>query len=292
MNWVPRQRPSPAFVLAAISLFVSLSGGAYAISLGRNVVGARNIKPSAVKTAKIADGAVTSSKLGDGAVTTLKLADGAVTTVKLGDSAVNGAKVANGSLTGADIAPETITGLNILDGSIGSSDLGSSSVTSTQLATGAVTPAKVGTIPTVRARRTSAQTINSGSFTPINLTTETWDTASMHSTSSNTSRLRAPIAGTYLITANVSWLSNNTGRRSLEITLDSFTETNKPIAAIAQSADLSDAPMALSTVYQLGLGDFVQAQVQQDSGIAQSVAASSSGDETSPEVSMTWLGPT
>jgi hypothetical protein len=288
---MPKKRPSPAFVLAAISLFISLSAGAYAISLGRGVVRARNIRHGAVRTVKLADGAVTTVKLADGSVTTGKIVDKAVTSPKLAGNAVDSSKVADGSLLGSDIATGTITGGNILDSSIGGADLGAGSVDTAQLASRAVSPAKVGTIPTVRARRTTAQTIAPGSFVPINLTAETWDTANMHNTASGNTKLVAPISGTYLITANVSWVSDNTGERELEITLTSFTESDKPIALVAQSADLPEAPQGLSTVYQLGQGSFVEALVKQTSAASQQINASSSGAETSPEVSMTWLGP-
>jgi hypothetical protein len=297
------QRPSPAFVLAAISLFISLTGGAYAVSLGRGVVTTRAIKNGAVKEAKIADGAVTTPKLGDQAVTTAKLGAGAVTGSQLAGNSVTGSKVLDGSLTGSDlglgaitgqnIATGTITGGNILNGSIGNADLGSSSVDTPQLASGAVAPANVGTIPTVRARNTSLQTIpGTGVLTPISLNSETWDTANMHSTSGNTTRLIAPIAGTYLITANVFWVCDTAGTRELAILIDTFTDLAKPIADVDDAAaDTCHAAMSVTTVYQLGPGEFVRAAVAQDTGLSKSLGASSPPTETGPEVSMTWLGP-
>jgi hypothetical protein len=65
-------RPSPAMIIAIIALIASLSGSAYA-ALGKNSVGARQLKAKAVTFKKIAN------------------------------NAVNGRKVANGSLTGEDI---------------------------------------------------------------------------------------------------------------------------------------------------------------------------------------------
>lgn len=65
-------RPSPALIVAIVALIASLSGSAYA-ALGKNSVGARQLKAKAVTSPKIAN------------------------------NAVNGQKVANGSLTGADI---------------------------------------------------------------------------------------------------------------------------------------------------------------------------------------------
>jgi hypothetical protein len=301
------QRPSPAFVLAAISLFISLTGGAYAVSLGRGVVTARSIKTGAVKTAKIADGAVTTVKLADGSVATVKLADGSVATGKLADgsvatgkivdsavtssklaaNAVNSGKVADGSLTGLDIASGAITGLNILDGSIGSGDLGTGSVGTSELAAGAVTPAKVATIPTARVRRTSGQSIATNTTTAIAFNTETWDTASLHSTASNTSRLTAPIDGVYLITASVLWQGSNVGTRNINIEINGI----KAVAGGQQTPpDANQFPQSATTVYNLSAGDFAEVEVTQDRGSNLSIDTVSA-NELSPEFSMTWLGP-
>ena len=76
------RRPSPAFVIAVIALFVALGGGAYAITLGKNAVKTKNIASGAVKTKKIANSAVTNGKLANAAVTTPKLANSAVTPAK------------------------------------------------------------------------------------------------------------------------------------------------------------------------------------------------------------------
>lgn len=78
-------RPSHTTLVAYLSLFLVLSGGAaYAAGqLGKNSVGGKQLKKNAVTTAKIKQGAVTTAKLHNGAV--------------------NGAKVADGSLSGADI---------------------------------------------------------------------------------------------------------------------------------------------------------------------------------------------
>lgn len=258
MDWVTRKRPSPAFVLAAIALFVALGGGAYAVSLGRNVVTARSIVNGAVKTGKIRDGAVTSAKLADGSV--------------------NGNKVADRSLTGGNIAPGTITGQNILDGSVGSADLGA----------GSVLPANVATIPTARVRRTAGQTIPDSSTTAIAFTTETWKTvAGMHSNTVNNSRLTAPIDGVYLITASVLWQGSNVGTRSMFLEVDG----TKAVAGQGETPpDSNQFTQSVTTAYDLSAGDFVQVDVNQNRGSNLSIDTVT-GNELSPEFSMTWLGP-
>jgi hypothetical protein len=71
MHRFMKRRPSPAFVISVIALFVVLGGSAYALSKG------------AVKTKNLKNGAVTTKKLKNKAVTAAKLADGAITPTKI-----------------------------------------------------------------------------------------------------------------------------------------------------------------------------------------------------------------
>jgi len=54
-----------ANVVSLMALFVALSGGAYALTLPRNSVGAEQLKRNAVRSSKIKNSAVTSSKVKD-----------------------------------------------------------------------------------------------------------------------------------------------------------------------------------------------------------------------------------
>lgn len=61
-------QPHPATAIALLSLFISLSGIAYAASLPKNSVGSKQIKKKAVTNAKIRTGAVDSRTIKDGSV--------------------------------------------------------------------------------------------------------------------------------------------------------------------------------------------------------------------------------
>lgn len=96
------KKPSPSMVVAAIALFVALSGGAYA-GVALNQVRSANIKNGEVKTADLANFAVTavkmanssvkSNKIVDGTILSQDIADGAVFTPDLGAGAVTPAKI-------------------------------------------------------------------------------------------------------------------------------------------------------------------------------------------------------
>jgi hypothetical protein len=180
--------------------------------------------------------------------------------------AVASAEVFNASLTAADLGPN----------SVGNSEIVDSSIDSTELAT----------VPTVRVRRTADQSIATGSLTAVSFTSETWDTANFHATNGTT--LTAPVTGVYLITGNVLFASAANGFR--EVLLD--VNNAKPIADAEDDHRSSAIDMLnVATVYRLVAGDDLRMKVQQNSGSTLNVTASSGGAETSPELSMTLLGP-
>jgi hypothetical protein len=83
-----RSRLTFANVLSLIALFVALSGGAYALTIPRNSVGAKQLKKNAVTAPKIKKNAVSSPKVRNGSL--------------------RGTDVGNDSLTGADLDERTL----------------------------------------------------------------------------------------------------------------------------------------------------------------------------------------
>ncbi|MEX2032660.1 MAG: hypothetical protein WEA81_07315, partial [Dehalococcoidia bacterium] len=76
MKLHPR-RPSPAMVVACISLFVALGGTSIAaVQLGRNSVGSKHIKNGQVKRVDLARNAVTSAKILDASLLAKDFATG------------------------------------------------------------------------------------------------------------------------------------------------------------------------------------------------------------------------
>jgi uncharacterized protein YjbI with pentapeptide repeats len=311
--------------LAATNLAKNSVG---AKQLRKNAVTGPKIKNGAVSGAKVADGSLTGADVQNQSLASADVLNGSLTgTDVLNESlagtdvqneslaspdvrneSLTGGDVQNASLTGTDVLNESLsgedvldesltgtdvqnaslTGADVLNGSLTGGDVQAGSLTGGNLATGTVEPSNLATIPSVRARRTATQSIPNGSFTAIQLTSETWDHLAMHSTVSNNTRLTAPIDGIYLMTANAFWASNSTGERVIGFRLNG---TNF-VGFTADSADdVPETPLAISPVYLLNAGDFVEAMVQQTSGGALNLGVSTGGPETSPEVSMTWLGP-
>jgi hypothetical protein len=67
-----------ANVVSSLALFIALGGGAYALTIPKNSVGAAQLKRHAVTSSKLAAHAVTSSKLAAKAVTSSKVRDGSL----------------------------------------------------------------------------------------------------------------------------------------------------------------------------------------------------------------------
>ena len=197
---------------------------------------------------------------------------------------------AGGDLTGSypnpAIAADAVASNEILNASVTANDLAPNSVGNSEIVDSSIDATELATVPTTRLRRTTIQTISNNTPTDISFTTETWDTAGFHT--GNNTDVNAPVDGVYLITGSVIFQANATGYRELQLT-----------ANLQPIADDQDNPrsgggidiLGVSTVYLLNAGDFVRMSVLQNSGGNLTVIPSSGGAETSPELTMTLLGP-
>jgi hypothetical protein len=101
---------------------------------------------------------------------------------------------------------------------------------------------------------------------------ERYDTASMHSTSVNTSRLTCTVAGWYAIGAHAIHDANATGVRGLYIRMNGATFIG-PVEGPAGATAARGTAQTVVTVYQLAVGDYVEAWAFQNSGAALNVLA-------------------
>lgn len=77
--------------------------------------------------------------------------------------------------------------------------------------------------PSVKVHNTASQAIATATVTALLWDTEEYDTGSMHSTASNTSRLIAPVAGKYLAEGRIVFGASATGFRQANIRANGST---------------------------------------------------------------------
>jgi hypothetical protein len=176
--------------------------------------------------------------------------------------------IAGGAITGPKLADGSVDAAKIAGGTLGTSEFSSS-------------------IPAAHVSNSGNQSIASTGVTALAFDTERYDTANMHDPASNT-RLTAPVTGLYAITAQVQWAATSaTGLRQLGLQKNASTfmaaDTRDDVASTT-----SGTSQEVTTQARLQAGDFVRAQVFQDSGSDLNVVAN---PEFSPEFSMTWLAP-
>lgn len=113
---------------------------------------------------------------------------------------------------------------------------------------------------------------------------ESWDTNDMHN-DTNSSRLTANIAGTYLIIGNVTWEFNASRYRRLTILLNGTTQIARNLAS-AETGTSGKPTQVITTMYQLVAGDYVELRGAQTIGADLNIVAAL---EYSPVFSMQRL---
>jgi len=117
----------------------------------------------------------------------------------------------------------------------------------------------------VRVSNSGNQSISNNTPTMITFDTETWDTASLHSTSSNTSRLTAAVAGKYHVCAQAVWAGNATGWRLIRLKKNNTTYYNGQRANALADAT-AGVHNCVSDHIDLSASDYVELEVTQTSG--------------------------
>jgi hypothetical protein len=303
---------------------VDLNAGSVAASeVSDESLGSDELAPSSVGSSEVSDESLGSADLGAGSVggsevaadaigsgqvapdslAAVDLAPDSVGNSELAANSVTGVEVAFGSLSGTDIRQDSLSGNDIFDGSIASSEIGTGAVGPSEIGTGAVGASEVAdeslgtaefasSIPAAKVTATAGQTIPNNQFRTLNFNSERYDTAGMHSLTSNNSRLTAPVTGIYAITVNIRWDDSGFGDRQLTL-VKSGGPTPGTIGLAREAKNGSgppqDAPYQnISTVARLTAGEFVEASVVQGSGFNLALRKEV---EMSPEFSMTWLAP-
>lgn len=119
--------------------------------------------------------------------------------------------------------------------------------------------------PSCRVYHSTKQNLPTSTFTSLNADSEQWDSASMHSTSSNTSRITVPVAGKYLFIARVEHKAQALNARLARFLING--STTEPFDAVpAIPGTTVEVRSSGSTVQSLSAGGYVEVQAWQNSG--------------------------
>jgi hypothetical protein len=127
--------------------------------------------------------------------------------------------------------------------------------------------------PQVRVTNSGTQSIPNGTDTALTFDTETFDTDSMHSTVSNTSRLTCQTPGLYHITGGAEFSTNATGLRACVIKINGSTPIGFGTSVPGSSVSSALNRLTANMIYRLSAGDYVEFMVHQTSGAALSTVA-------------------
>lgn len=117
-----------------------------------------------------------------------------------------------------------------------------------------------------RVYRVLVQSIPDSTWTAVAFTHELYDTDTIHSTSSNTSRLNCNTAGVYTISGHIEFEEDDptVGIRAVSIKFNGTTY----IARVSREPDHKYPSFSITTLYTLAVADYVELFVYQSSGAA------------------------
>ncbi len=120
--------------------------------------------------------------------------------------------------------------------------------------------------PMVRAYRTASQTITNATYTGIQMTTEIFDNASIHSTTSNTDRFTVPsgAGGKWMVGSSVEWTWSSIGVfRVAAVSVDAAFEFQSSSPTTGAS---STTPVAVAGIVSAAAAAIIRPTCYQDSG--------------------------
>jgi hypothetical protein len=253
--------PSPAMVVACVALTVALGGTSYAaLKLPANSVGTKQLKNNAVTSPKVKKNSLTGADVRESTLTTVPSATNAEEALTVSDQETGDSLGASSSPEAGDLLP---------------------------LASDGHFPPSAMTNVTARIYNSTDEAIPlqiaGGPVTRLTFDRVSFDTANLFDPSHPT-RLRAPIAGVYLINANVSWQVSSTSGLNRAVVV----YVNDHAVSVDQRPPAAETRQVVTTLYRLAAGDEVAVGVGQDE--AGSLNVDAVGDYA-PSLGMAWIAP-
>lgn len=113
-----------------------------------------------------------------------------------------------------------------------------------------------------KAYHTAGVTLNNGSYTAIALNANAFDTAGIHSTTVNTTRLVAPVAGKYVVCGSLRYAGNSAGSyRAIQLAKNQVT-----FASCWAAANVAPLTSHITDIVDMLPGDYIEMYGYQDSG--------------------------
>jgi hypothetical protein len=143
--------------------------------------------------------------------------------------------------------------------------------------------------PSFRAHSEAVQNLLDGQWISLNLETEEFDNYGGHSTTTNTSRYTCQVAGLYLVSGIAAFASNTNGWRAVRIQLNGTSTVH---GSFVKTLPVSGGSAAVGTtcMVQLNVGDYVEVQGNQNSGVASpGLATAATSGDVAPSLSCLWV---
>jgi hypothetical protein len=124
-------------------------------------------------------------------------------------------------------------------------------------------------VPDIGAKvsKTAIQLFNSGTPTAIAWNAEIYDQGDLHSTTVNNTRLTAPVAGKYLVIAQIVWNADPTNDRQTEIRKNGGAGPIGIFNTLASAAGTAINPTHyIVTEIDMAVGDYLEVFGTQNSG--------------------------
>lgn len=138
--------------------------------------------------------------------------------------------------------------------------------------------------PSAKAYSVASQSIPTGTNTLVTFDSESWDNNSMHSTSTNTSRITVPVAGVYLCSWYVRFAASATlAYRIVQVMKNGVVQDE---SSLGHSATTTIAEGSGCQQLKCAANDYIEIRAFQNTGSALSLDAATNP----PSLAVTWNG--